>query len=161
MSEQIVIKSENSGEKQDHHPGDCRFLDGRGLNGEPGTEVLRIVGQTGEFLVRGVPEKDPKRIIAALREWTTRALDAKSPATLDLEESHPRDLKTLPKEGFVNITTGRGAGKYEREPSNIRIAEGGDVTVNGVFVENDEKLRKNLRAVLRAADAEWLPATSP
>ena len=47
--------------------------------------------------------------------------------------------------------TGRGAGKHEREPSSIRIAEGGDVTVNGVFVENDEKLRKNLRAVLRTA----------
>ena len=106
MSERIVIKGENSAWQQDCHPGDCVFLDGKGLNEEPGTEALRIVGQTGEFLVRGVPEKDPKRVVAALREWTTRAVDAKTPAVLDLDfiELHPRDLKTLREDGFVNIS---------------------------------------------------------
>ncbi len=121
--------------------GDVVFTDGKALDGTPGTEALRLCGD-GKFLVRGVPETAPRLIVGALREWTTRALDALYPPTANVAmPENPID----PEIGHVTIRSqgdSSDSSMISMEPSD------GGVYVNGTFVEFDDKLRKNFRRVL-------------
>ena len=124
-------------------PGDCTFVDGKGLDGSPGTEALRLCGD-GRFLVRGQVETDPVQIVRALRDWTTRVLDAKWPPTTNADmPDEPIEVDAR----RVVIQSGAAVGE-DRGLASIILSMDGAIHVNGDFVEYDDELRRNFRRVL-------------
>lgn len=108
-------------------PGDVSFCDAE-RDGVPRQEALRLVGVTRTFLVRGQPEDDPKKVVAAYRGWLFRALIA------------------LPAEGPIVMAAGGGF------PSLVLHVDG-NVLLNGVLVETDINLLECTREFLRRKGA--------
>lgn len=117
--------------------GDLKFIDGKGLDGSPGTEALRLC-EDGRFLVRSVETTDHALIVRALREWAVRVIDAVGPPSTDF---------SLPEEPIMN--EGRVTLSARGELASIVIERDGGVYVNGTFVEKDERLRLNFRRGLQ------------
>ncbi len=89
-----------------------------------GTELVSFA-PGGVVKVRGVAEPDGRRVVVALREWATHALNVKS-------------------EGPLRFTT---SGEVALE-----VTEAGDIMLFGRLVERDEKLRASMWMVLALAE---------
>jgi hypothetical protein len=130
-------------------PGDAVFIDGKGVDGSEGTEAIRLRAD-GVFLLRGVPETDPEKIVAAFVHWSTRVLDAATPpSTTTAMPEEPIDPNVRP--GNVAIRSSAGAAEIVFGGDgkvHIHGKDVGDVTLDQDIDRND-KLRVNMRRVLR------------
>jgi len=118
----------------DSGTGDCTFIDSD-ANG--GGVALRMA-KDGKFFVYGVEETDPKKIMRAFLDWTTRCLDSLSA---------PTTAVAMPEEP-IGREQGRVSISAEGGLASIVMESDGGFYVNGALVETDDKLRQNFRSVL-------------